>query len=150
MTFAMFVPAIALLLLMPCITISQQVGIAFRTFYLVSATRTLSQAGYPDYEIWQKSDTGIYLSYSTWFTGVASWLGSFWIMVTLEGLLLRIDVMSTLAETFSYGKSDSSVAWQVVMCIVLATSLMTHGYELGPVRRRALARVNKPDNLQNT
>lgn len=145
MTFATFVPAIALLLLIPCVLVSQQVGTAFRTLYLVCATRTLSQAGFPNYQIWQKSDTGNYLSTSTWFVGVTAWLGSLWIMVMLAGLLIRTDVMQVLAETFSYGSADGSVAWQVMTFIVLATSLVTHDHELGPVRGQALARDIKPD-----
>lgn len=149
MTFAILFPGLVFLLLVPCLLVSQQVGVAIRTLYLVWATKTLSQAGYPNYEIWQKSDTGIYLSYSSWFVGVTTWFGSMWIMVMLEGILLRTDVMQTLAETFSYGSADSSVGWQVVACILLAISLVTHDYTLSPVRGRSLERDNK-QNAQTT
>lgn len=146
MTFATFVPAIALLLLIPCLLVSQQVGIAIRTLYLVWATRMLSQAGYPNYEIWQKSDTGNYLSTSTWFVGVTGWLGSLWIMVTIAGLLLGTDVMSAVAQGLAFMPwADGSTVWQAIIFVMLATSLMTHDYELGPVRGRALARDIKPD-----
>lgn len=146
MTFVtFFVPAIALLLLPYCLLVSLQVGIAARTLYLIWAAQTLSRAGYSDYEIWQKSDTTGYLNCSTWFVGVASWLGSLWIMVTLVGLLLRTDVMLTLAGTLAPG-ADGSSAWQVMMFLVLVTSLMTNDYAMRPVRQHV--RNNKPDSLQ--
>lgn len=150
MTFATFVPAIAFLLLVPCLLVSQQVGIAIRSLYLIWATRTLSQAGFPDFEIWHKSDTNHYLSHSAWFIGVAGWFSSLWIMVLLEGLLLRTDVMMVLATTsspFAPG-IDGSVVWQVVAFVVLITSLMTHDHVMGWARN--WAHRNKSEKPQTT
>jgi hypothetical protein len=132
--------------------ISLQVGIAAQTLYLMKAVRTISQAGYPHYEIWQKSDTYNFLRWSTWFVGIATWFSSLWVMVTLAGLLLRTDLMLALATTFApfVPGIDGSAAWQVVTFLVLATSLMTHGLSMGSVRGRALVPENKAHSLQNT
>lgn len=147
MTFATFVPALALLLLVPCLLISQQVGTAFRTLYAIWATRTLIQADYPPYDVWrEKSDTNRFLVYSAGFINLTSWLGSFWIMVTIAGLLLGTDVMSAVAQGLAFMPwADGSTVWQAITFVMLATSLLTHDYGLGQVRGWALKRDNKPD-----
>lgn len=146
MTFATFVPALALLLLLPCVLISQQVGTAIRTLYAIWATRTLIQAGYPDYDVWrEKSDTNRFLVYSAWFVDVATWFGSLWIMVTIAGLLLGTDVMSAVAQGLAFMPwADGSTVWQAITFVMLATSLLTHDSGLGQVRGRSMQRDNKP------
>ncbi len=135
MTITMFVPAIALALLFPCLLVSQQVGIAIRTMWSIWATQLLLGANYHLHDIHQKGDIRTFLSQSALFFGVASWLSSFWIMVTVAGLLLRTDVMTIVPQTLSPG-ADSSVMWQVVVLLMIVTNLMTHDYQ-SQVRQKA-------------
>lgn len=133
MTLATFIPALALLLLVPCVLISQQVGTAIRTLYAIWATRTLIQAGYPHYDVWrEKSDTNRFVVYSAWFIDLTSWLGSFWIMVTIAGLLLGTDVLFAVAQGLAFMPwADGSTVLQAITFVMLATSLLTHDYGWG-------------------